>query len=63
MEFEEGWYLLNLLGFRKLSYDTQVIHAPENLGKLKIMRSRKHQGRGARFNFEGLFTDRYEFEV
>lgn len=63
MEFEEGWYLLNLLGFRKLSYDTQVIHAPENLGKLKIMRSRKHQGRGARFNYEGLFTDRYDFEV
>ena len=54
---------MNLLGFRRLPYDTQAIQGREDPARLKIVRSRRHQGRGAMFNFEELFTDRYDFEV
>jgi 5-methylcytosine-specific restriction endonuclease McrA len=58
MKFEEGWYILNLIGFKKMPFDYDHFG-----GKHLLMRSKKHQGRNARFNYQRIFTDEFDYNL
>ncbi len=55
MQFEEAWYFLGLIGFKKLGWDYYLVSG-------KGLRSRKHQIREARENVERLFSDKHIFK-
>ncbi len=52
MQFEESWYLIQLIGFRKLDSDFSLL---EN-------GSKRHQYRRARENIESNFSDQHIFK-
>jgi len=63
--FEIAWYILNLVGFRKLEYYHESImttEGPEQRYVVKNYRWKKHQaGQMAGFNVRGLFTDEHGY--
>ena len=72
MRFEEAWYILNLIGFRKLPMNRELVSIPgefemygnQRWPRERIVILRKHrESRELVRSYEAVFCDRYGYKL